>query len=377
MSYQSLINSDLRRPQIPDRVMMDLAVFNNNYTTGENIPAEFNEARNSAIVTDTGYYDVSIARFHVDTLNIPVFIPLIRDPSSDINETIYSFTMKYKTYEYQRYLRFIPEDPTVIAPQLADRQNVASGYYNVYSFQYVNFLMSECLKECFDALKVIVTTAGDTLPTNNAPYLTYDTGASECILSADAAGFDEKLANPIEIYLNKPMHRMLSTFQFTRYSNNVTNGKDYQIRVYNNGNNVMELDSYNVLLCLQEAPCSGLWSPVDSIVFASSNLPIEPTLLPTQSLFGEQQGASFSNNMANIVTDFQVAQVSGKELIGSVEMLPYFYRKVALKNHMVDLKNINVKIYWKMVTGDLIPLTLPVGCNASCKLVFTRRDISN
>lgn len=377
MSLSTLINQDLRRPSIPDRIMFDMSVFNNDFVGGNDIEAEFEENRNAPIVPDTSFYDVSIGRFHIDTLSIPVFIPLIKDPSSDINETIYSFTMKYKTFEYQRFLRFIPEDPTIVAPALSSKQDIKTGYYNVYSFQYVNFLLTECLKECFDALKVLVTTGGDTLPTNHEPYLNYDTSTSECVLFADELGFDEHLANPIEIYVNKGMHRLLSTFQYVRYKNNVTNGKDYQLRVYNNGSNRIELEDYNALISLQEAPCSGLWSPVDSIVFTTNNLPIEPTLMPTIKQFGETQGESFSQNVQSIITDFQVSQVSGKEILGSLNMLPYFYRKTSMKSHNVDLKNINIKVYWKMITGDLIPLLLPVGCNANLKLIFTRRDLSN
>jgi hypothetical protein len=55
----------------------------------------FNETRVTPIITNPSLYNMSIARFSLDTCLLPVIVPTIRLETDNPNETVYSITMQY------------------------------------------------------------------------------------------------------------------------------------------------------------------------------------------------------------------------------------------------------------------------------------------
>ena len=375
---KKLVAYDLQQSQVPGHIYLDMVTKNVGY---ENQPIDlhFSETRGHNIVNDAASYSVAVARFSIDTLSLPVWIPLVQTGQPNVNLSVYSFTMTYKDFTHQQYLQFLPQDSTILAPQPpTDVQDMSSEYYFVHSFQYVVDLLNNTFKQALAGLKTKVEAGGDSLPTNTAPWFSYDPSSSELILNADENGFEETLMNPISVYMNDAMHKLISSFQTYNYSVGATNGMQYKFRIYNShGQNRMELaNDLNVLLMFQEYPCTGQWSPIESLLFTSSNLPIRKSLVPKGTIFGggAQPGSSFSDLEIATLTDFIISQESGKESRGSIEMVPYFYRKIDLTSHS-SVNAVHISVFWKDVYGNIYPIKLPSGTSATIKLVFIRRGL--
>jgi hypothetical protein len=189
--------------------------------------------RNAPFIDDPDKYFASIIRFHVDTApsSLPVFIPAIQTGQSDVNLTQYSYTLKYKTYEYQKYIEFVSQNTAESIPAAPTiKQDISNEYYYVHSFAYWVGLCNASLVECFDGLKALVLAGSDTMPTLYAPWIQYDPSSSSLIFNCDKSAYDESLTNPIEIYLNAPMANLFNSFQMIcKGFSGIVNGKTTRV----------------------------------------------------------------------------------------------------------------------------------------------------
>lgn len=364
---------------------LDISIVNNDAGANAPVPLIFTESRTSSIIDDCSLYYLSIIRFHIDTLSLPIWLPQIQlnNGANDPNLTIYSFTMKYLTYEYQQYLEYIPQDKSISPPASVASQKLDDGYYFCYSYAFViNTMINGCLLACWNGLKALVEAGNSTMPSPNnfAPTMQYDPTSGEIILMADQAQFDSAgLTNPVKLYMNTPMYNMFSSFEFTKYGygSSIINGKNFMVNIYNsNGTNVLQLDSYNAIQCFQEYSSTTTWSPVQSIVFASPSLPLAPTMIAQPKVFGKQTSMSNSAPMTtqNIITDMEVdVSSNAKSWLPSVNYTPFTYRLVDLFSHN-SISDITIECYWKDSYNNLYIMTLPSGCNANLKILFRKKS---
>jgi hypothetical protein len=381
MSYlDSVVSYDMAKHDGPDHIYYDISIVNNSETSAP-VPIQFTEMRNSAFLNDPDKYFASIIRFHVDTApsSLPVFIPAIQTGQSDVNLTQYSYTLKYKTYEYQKYIEFVSQNTAESIPAAPTiKQDISNEYYYVHSFAYWVGLCNASLVECFDGLKALVLAGSDTMPTLYAPWIQYDPSSSSLIFNCDKSAYDESLTNPIEIYLNAPMANLFNSFQMIcKGFSGIVNGKNYQLVVKNDfGTNVIELDNYDAIQLYEEYPSCGSWSPVASVVFTSSTLPVETTISGAPKTFGGLSNmANYStNNVMPIITDFRVALVTGKEYLPSIDYVATLYRLIDLSGHQAQ-NTMQISVYWSDVYNNLHPLNLCSGGSASIKMMFRKKSL--
>ena len=102
----------------------------------------FNEIRNIPFLNDPSKYYMSIIRFSIDTgSSLPVFIPEIKNGTTDINETIYKITMVYNNNAYTSTVVWAPQNrisALPLAPSLCanGEADLSTGYYYCYNYQY-------------------------------------------------------------------------------------------------------------------------------------------------------------------------------------------------------------------------------------------------
>lgn len=370
----------------PDHLYMDLQLVNND-TTGLNppVPLVFNEARNSPILMNPALWNLSIIRFSVDTVgNLPVFIPQVQLGQADPNLLIYSFTLKYKTFEYQAYVQFAPQDATQPLPQAPlVFQDLTSTYYYLNSFQRWIFLLNETLADAVTQLSALAIAGGDALPSLNPPFLQFDPDSGKCVLNSDVLGYDRTLANPIEIYMNSPLYTLLSGFEceLQGYST-VTNGKNYQMSIYNMyGTNILNLPTYNAIQTFQEfASLGSIGCAVSSLVFTTTLLPVVPTLTSLPKIFNSDSNIyenSTNNNITNMLTDFEIPLTSGTEYLPSIYYSPQSeYRLVNMTSNQ-PINSIELRVYWKDIFGGLHELLLASGCTANLKILFRKKSFNH
>ena len=121
-------------------IYYDLNIVNNNQDTKNGPPQlVFNDIRNSAILQNPSDYFLSVIRFTLQTANsLPIWIPEIDvSDNLDSDKTIYSFTLKYKTFtSEQRYVYYAPENNLSPPPMPI--------IYHIITFQILIMLL-KCL----------------------------------------------------------------------------------------------------------------------------------------------------------------------------------------------------------------------------------------
>jgi hypothetical protein len=366
----------------PFHLYYDLNIINND-TTGTKAPPTlvFNEIRNNPILMNPSEYFLSVVRFSLETPTLPVFIPQVMLGQGDINKLIYSITLKYKTFEFQQFLQFAPQDisqPLPAAPLVF--QDLTSDYYFIYSYNRFIEMINQGFTAAVAGLSALAIAGGDALPSLVAPFFNIDATTNLCTMYADTTGYNEALANPISIYFNAPLFTLFNSFEniIMGYGPNILLGENNRLRVYaKNGLNTATIAGVNYLTMTQETPSLGaLASPVQSLVFSTALLPVTPTLVSVPRVFNSDTNLFNVGNNSNIsttLTDFEVPITTGFEYKNSIFYSPQSeYRLIDMASNQ-PLQSIQLTVFWKDPFGGLHPFKLGSGCAGNLKIMFRKK----
>jgi hypothetical protein len=362
----------------------DVTVYNNS-VGGAPIDLQFTESRTAPFLTDPSQYYVSIIRFHLDTVpsSLPLFIPQIQTGQSNVNLTVYSFTLKYKTFEKQTYVTFAPQNQFSSTPSApTTKQDMSNDYYFMYSFSAVVDLFNAALSSCFDDLNDLVVAGSDALPTTYCPWIQYDPSTSSMIFNCDKLGYSQDLANPISIYFNTPTANLFASFQMTNMGfTGITNGKNYKLNVQNDfETNVLELPDYNAIQIYEEYPAVSGWSPIKSVIFTSSSLPVESTIVGVPKQFGALSGdssvSSTSSNMSlPIITDFSISSTNGKDFYPAIDYVASGnYRMIDMFGHNAQTQ-LQLSVYWSDHYNNIYSFKLASQTSCNIKIMFRKKTL--
>jgi len=401
-------------PQDPDNVYLDLIVTNLLSAQTAPIPINFNENRNSPVIPNTGNYNLSVVRFSLETQALPLFIPIIQIFSAplvyntDPNLTVYSVTLQVTsavtnvTYTQQTFITWNPQNTTtpVPSPPSATANNLqsnSSDYYYCFSFTWWCNNILRTLETCFNDLSNQITAGGETPATvcgTTPPIIQFNPDNQTCSLSLPSAFFDTynqavspPVVNPnaVKLFFNAPLFGLFSSFPANLTSYTAPLGATFQILASNfGGSNQI---SYPVTGSLTSVPPTAVlftqvfqeystienWTPVSSIVFTTSTIPVIPNQLSSPLIFAEGNiltNASGNNsNFALVLTDLESGDLCYKP---NLQYSPSAeYRRVSLTGSS-PLSNIQLSVFWRNKLGDLTPLYLGSGSSATIKMLFTK-----
>lgn len=324
-------------------IYVDLLLTNSIQTkSNERVQVAFNQSESQPILKNTDGYKLSIIRFTLNTETLPIFIPTMRSDT----QTIYSITMSYNGVFYQQFMDFQPQNLNPVDPD--------EKLY-VYSYQYVIYLVNQCLISCFNGLKALEPTLIVSYPT-----MSFDINTQISFLSIDNNYYGYNEANKINIYMNYPMYYLFNSLPAALINTN-ENGCDYQL------NNLIG-EKQNILT--QEYSTVPLWNPVSSVVFTSNLLPICQSQTPPIQIYanGSLTNNNSTSNFLNIVTDF-----IGNDLTFTpfIQYSAEIYRFLSLKNSS-SIRDIDLRVFWiNKNTGTLKPLYISSGGSCSIKILLT------
>lgn len=123
------------------------------------------------------------------------------------------------------------------------------------------------------------------------------------------------------------------------------------------------------------------WSPVASIVFTSTLLPIKkeftgkPVLLGTNNVSGSTGSQSaFEPVISDFVIDQQQEKAEGWRDFTLYEPTAE-YKMISLTASHDEIRNIDIQVFWKYrLTGELIPLTMNNTSDVTIKMMFRKID---
>lgn len=423
----------------PDYVYYNATIINNRTDVNNNLanwtadPAiRFLETRDQPIVKDTSKYNFSIIRFSMDGPNkdLPLFIPVIRtglvaNPTKDVNLTIYSVSLKVTinytqaghnltgTYTTTQPIIYIPETLDVnVAPvpnpnSVITGQDISTRYYWVYTYSHwltlVNNTFQACITDLNRQIATAWTTAGYPTPaptiTTEAPQMTYNPTTNLFSIYADRYGFggsdrtsiNTSLIENFTMYFNNNMFGLFSNFQNTYYN--------YPLSELDNEIYIGRVGPYQNLLSVPAGTptptasktywimtqdyesTSTLWSPIESIVFNSTLLPLVFEQTGDPVVFGESNDNTDSVNsrpaFQPIITDISLPVDNAH---GYRELIYYApqaeYRLASFQRSRHALNQIDIQVYWKnRLDGQLYPVQMFNGSSVSVKIMFRRRGV--
>ena len=366
-----IVNRDLHNDvDEPDHVYVDFSIVNNQ-ADGSSVPLQFNDLRSTSILENPCDYYATIARFDIDTVgSIPILLPLVQVGQSDPNLSVYSFTLVYKTYVYQQFLQYVPENPSIPTPNAPlTKQDMTTKYYFVSSFMYFIGLLNNTLKSAFNGLKNV---ASD-LPSATQPFILYDSTTGQMVFNCESAYDVKANQDPIYVYANPQMYNLLSGFEWLNQGAQ-PNGKNYKLNVYSifNTNVYVQPDDTQYIQSYEEYNSIINWCPIQCISITTTSLPISQTIIsdPVQFNSITNMNSSSSNISSPILTDFTVALTTGKEYLGSINYVsPAQYRLIDLFGHG-SIKQINLNVIWKDIYSNTYQFELASGSSANLKLLF-------
>jgi len=384
----------------PDNIYLDILITNvGSYTTSP--PAiTFNEARQSPFLRHPEKYEMSIIRFQADTSTLPVFIPVIQPNQSDPNLTIYSITMSFQLnsstpyYEQQTFIEFVPQNTQIPAPvppsQTSNGLQTPSQYYFYYNYQSFIYIIYNAFQKCFNDLN---TQTGNYLVTNGAipPTINWDVDTGKAVLYFQTQYYNTTGSNPsvplqynvIKVFFNTPLYYLFNSFVFLNRGDLAINGKNYQIVIGSFGtvNTItLPITSPTGTVCdvlFQEYSTSPLMTPITSICFTSSLLPIISTQLTAPLLFNNgsivQNTPSTNGTNANFINQITDITLQGDQYIPNILYNPTAqYRFISLSGSS-PLNQIDVQVYWKDRLGTFYPVYLQSGGSCTLKIYFRKK----
>jgi hypothetical protein len=136
----------------------------------------------------------------------------------------------------------------------------------------------------------------------------------------------------------------------------------------------------------QDFPSSdSLWTPISSLVFCTSLLPVRTEYVGPPNLLGKgnlgESSASVPNAFQPIITDIAVDLGSDANGAGAYRRFITYnptaeYRMADLSTSQQEVRAIDVRVYWKnRLTSELIPMTMFNLSSVNIKIMFRRKGL--
>ncbi len=393
---------------------------------------KFIETRSVPILNNTSKFQFSIIRFTMNGPNkdLPILIPNVIIGQSNIDLTVYSITINMqKTFvdgsgNTQNFngsstkpiiyksetTAFYNNNLALPLPPL-ETQDVRGIYYWVYTYDHFCDLVNTTFSTIYADLKNQYVAYQATFPSpctnqtiiSQPPNLVYDENSGLFSIYYDVYGWgnDSTTNNSIgttepeifNMFFNDDLFNLLDNFNnfYCGSSVNIPNGNVNQLLVVNKSwtnyippvanpppKIIPQPSEYGYWKMTQNYnSTSSLWSPIGSIVFTSSLLPIVSEQVGQPNVYGEGNDlgtTSSSSAFQPIITDIALPLNNAHDYRDFIEYAPSAeYRMSAFTKSKQSLSNIDIQVYWKnRLNNTLYPVRMTNFSTVSLKIMFRK-----
>ena len=174
----------------------------------------------------------------------------------------------------------------------------------------------------------------------------------------------------------------MSGFRADYYGYNIVEGKNYRFKIQSDlGLNVFVInDTYSTLQLNQEYSSGSLFSPISSIVFTTTMLPVLPSNSTKPQIFNGQDtdliNSGNNNNIVSMITDFEVQDNDGYGFCSQLSYVPTAeYRFISMNSGNQKITNIDINIFFRDQYSHLHPMYLMPGCKCDIKILFRKKKL--
>jgi len=199
----------------------------------------------------------------------------------------------------------------------------------------------------------------------------------------------------MNVFFNTDMNGLFTNFN-NIFIGDELSGRTNMLLITNKGNNLvsyLKTGAFSttigngaattdgpLLVSLQQdyESTSTLWSPISSIVFSSTMIPIFPEQTGTPLTYGEGNANTPSESTSAftpIITDISVPMIRAEDYRSFLAYTPTGeYRLSSFTGSRSELRNIDIQVFWKnRINNILYPITMFNLSSVSIKMMFRKK----
>ena len=364
----------------------DILYVNINCTNLDNIdqtpkPLTYTETRSSPILYYPSNFYMSIVKFSIDTQTLPIYIMPIQPNQSNPNLSVLTLGFTYTgdvsshVYNTTATVQYIPQISVIPVPNAPNLnsppvQDNSQEYYNILTYEYLLGLINTAISTAYAQINTDITALGlgDTTLSTQQPIMIWNNSSSTATINYQGTGISgQTIANQPVLQMNTTLYSMFSSFNATISG---FNGNLPATLIWNYDDPFAAIPTYTIS---QEYDTTANFNPVTGLVFTSNSIPIVPEAISKPSLiYNNTQLVNFgsNNNTANIITDFSSDTVY-KPNVYYVPSAQYRYTQLISQK---PFNTIDISVYYRIKTGELVPFRLASGGNLTMKMLFQKKD---
>ena len=368
------------------------------------------------IYGDTNDYYMSITRFSLNNTTLPVIIPDVKTflpdgmnplgmpiENADIY-TNYNIDLGIGTAPAQAVwasggistVKFVPQlYPSIhkvpsyypkTVPEL-----YADPYYRITSIQHFLNMINAALDISFYTLKAMTDYAA-ILAKALPPKFIWNGSKIELLYTDEYIqtlyDFPTFATNTLFIGMNTNLYNLLASFNMTQIfppsSTPLVDSIDYFINIRDKYSKDTILikgpTGTTIALNSQEQEYSSVpfWSPIETIFFTTSSLPVSLSANLGTTFTGDNYANLASGNTnATVISDFVYDQTLGTEMLGSLSYIATGEYRLYDLDSSIDIKQLRITCWWKDKNGGNHMMYAPYGSGANMKILFRRKQFGN
>lgn len=368
-----------------------------NFVTESNvglIDGSYNVTKDDLILDKSSDYYCSVVRFSIPLNSVPLMIfPIVPNQvklgiSPNPNLSPWIIGIQLDTAYTSGNVQYI-QDPGVTAPEQDQIKQVVTPYYYIYNYKRILNIINATLYNIYVASNLAAI-----FPGYKAPYFELDPTTN--LISLIVPKFFTVITAPLvylpKLYMNTALFKLLDNFLYVDYTPGASNGADIFFE-FSNATGYPPFSTYynppGVTAPLtttppelpatplyfkytQDFPNISYWTSLRKIII-TTNMPIKNEHLPSYD--SKDPG---SNNSYPILTDFlpNVADTAGSTRSLASYVPTSQYRLLDLTSNNA-LRNIDLKLFWQDLSGQLYPIQISNDQQASVKIGFFRKSLYN
>ena len=382
----------------PEHEYVDIQIVNN-ADTYEPQPIVFNQIKTSNIIDSCQDYYLSVIKWSFNS-NIPQIIPQLQLSTKNFPNIPYNGLTTYyvnigkgttqaNAVFYQspvvKPVIFSPENGYLPVPSFQPTQLELynNPFFYIYSVENFLKMVNNALEQCFLQAKTTIGGLDDAV----APRFVWNTNTNKLNLVVSKEFVEGLNTDTYYISMNCPLYNLFDTFPSYCKSLSILPAENNYLFSLNDNYGVQSFSDPNagtgtpltLYTYSQQSSSVVSWSPVNSLLFTTSLIPINSEYSGSPQYLGENLSntSNSQQNLTAVLTDFTIPMVDGTEYTRT--MLYYIptseYRLIDLLGN-TPLNQLNIQVYWKDKIGQLHPATLKLGSNASMKILLRKRSFN-
>jgi len=339
----------------------------------EPVTAEFNQCFTNPLLAKSSDYYLSVTRFDIPLNSIPLYVMnqiIPNQGNPNLTKLIIGFSLGGVAYPI--YLTFLPNGGFDVPDQSNSLQQIITPYYYCYSYQ----ILLDMINNAINVSWILSGIGGPfgLFPLATAPYFYLESSTSLITLVIPQ---QFKNVPAIDMFCNDALLNYIDGFPVKFNGFNSASGKDFVFDF----SSLKPNDAYalppdtistppSYYKIEQEFSTLAIWSSLKKIVLSTSKIPINTELIPIAG--NTNLGI---NNSFPILTDFVPIINRAGDSKGIAYYLP------SAQYHLVDifndgpLQDIDLKIFWQDINGNLNPVQITQNQQINIKLAFLKKSL--